>query len=536
MSGCVEPNRWESPYGKILAFALFASPLVLAPQVRAATADSSATATGGNSATVDLGGASVNTLAPPAPGVLGSCVPAAPTTALGSGAQSAPELAQYLQPSVSVAEMYSDNFDLAPEGKTRSNYATVLRPGLSGCSVGSRFYTTFDYAAQLIRYASNPPKDKVYNQFKGTLRADLYANHLFLDANGKYGQTVIDPMAVYSTNNVFATTSNRANVWTSSLSPYWKQDLGRLGLATLRYRYGRVVYTNTSLNGSRSWGESFNLVSPSSNVDWSWKLDWNSTRVKHDGTGKADYFDNASLQLGYQLFYNLKLLATGGVEDNYKSDGTVDRYGSHFWNAGFQWANPYSSLQVLYGHRFFGHSWSVNANYNARSLRLGMGYTETPTVNALQQTEFATTQTTAATPVVPLNQLQNTNVYVDKRWNANVTYLMSRSQLNVGLFDDRKYYQPESLGHDRTTGGSAGWAWQATALTQVSASFNRERLLSISAPNAPDFMNTSSLGVTYALLTNASLSFVLNRQTRSSYTEVNNYTANSALLQLSATF
>ena len=508
----------------------------LLPQVWAAATGTSPSTTSSGSVGIYSGSSLANALPQPTPGALGSCLPAQSNQGVGYDAQPAPELSRYLQPSVSLAEMYSDNFELAPKGKTRSNYATVLRPGISGCSVGSRLYTTFDYSAQLIRYASNPPKNKVYNQFKGALKADLYANHLFLDANGKYGQSVIDPMSVYSTDNVFATTSNRTNVWTSSVSPYWKQSLGALGLATLRYTYGRVVYTDTSLEGSKNWGGSFNLISPSSNPDWSWALNWKSSRVKHDGSGNVDYFDSASLQVGYQLFYNLKLLATGGVENDYKPDGTVKRYGSHFWNAGFQWANTYSSLKVLYGHRFFGHSWSVDATYNARALRFGMGYTETPSVNSLQQTEANSVQTTSTTPIVPLNQLQNTSIYVNKRWNANVTYLMSRSQLNVGLFDDRKYYRPESLGEDRTSGGSIGWLWQVSARTKMNASFNRERLLSRLTPNSADFMNTASLGLSYSLLTNAELSFVLNRQTRRSYTETNNYTANSALLQLSATF
>lgn len=480
--------------------------------------------------------AAINAVAPPAPGALGSCVPAnTGQIGLGNGTQNAVALSQYLQPSVSLGEMYSDNIALVPKGHTRSDSATVFTPELSGCRVGSRLLTKFQYTGQYIHYARSRPRNKVYSQFSGTLKADLYANHLFLDASGNYGQTVINPSSAYSTNNVFTTTSNRANVWTSSVSPYWKQDLGLLGLATLRYTYGRVVYTNTSsLSDSRSWGESFNLVSPASNTDWSWRARWKSSRVRYQDSGSNTYFDTASLQLGYQLFYNLRLLATGGVEDNYKADGTVDRYGSHFWNAGFLWSNTYSSLQVLYGHRFFGHSLAVNANYNARAVRLSMHYTETPTVNSLQQT--SANQVTVATPVTPLNQLQLTQVFIDKRWSANATYLMARSQLNVGLFDDRKYYRPTSLGQDRTSGGSVGWVWQATARAKVNASFNRERLLYATTANQPDFMNTSSLGVSYALLTNTKLTFSVNRQTRRSRTEANNYTANSALLQLSATF
>lgn len=514
----------------MLVFSVWLQAGLVAPAFAAASG--SAATQAGDSVAGTPSAATESFFGPPVHGGgLGSCVPA--TVALNTSDRPVPDLPHYLQPSISLSEIYSDNIELAPQGQTRSNYATVVRPGLAGCTTGSRLFARFDSTVEAIRYARNPPKDEVYSQFSGSALSELYADHLFLKANGKYGQTVIDPMAAYSNNNAFATTANRANVWASTLSPYWKQDLGRLGLATLRYSYGRVVYTDTSLNNSRSWGKSFNLLSPASNVDWSWKLDWKSTRVRHAGSGKTDYFDDASLQLGYQLFYNVKVLATGGAENDYKPDGTVKRYGSRFWNAGFRWASPYSSLLVLYGHRFFGHSLTVHANYNAPALRIGMDYTETPTVTSLLQTQ----STATPTAVTPLDQLQNTSVFVDKRWNGNVTYLLSRSQLSLGVFDERKYYRPESLGEDRTTGGAVNWAWQATGRTRFNAGFNRERLISDSTtPSGPDFLNTSSMGVTYALMPNAQLSLMLSRQTRRSTLAANTYSANSALVQVSATF
>ena len=483
-----------------------------------------------------------NLLGTPSPGMMGNCVPRQlNTTVLSTSAtkQDYPQLAHYLQPYASFGELYSDNITLAPDGQKRSDFATVLTPGISGCTVGSRVQLNFDYAAEMIRYATNPPDNKVYNQFTGNLHADLYSDHLFFDSNTSYGQAVIDPLAPYSTSNVFATTTNRVNVWSSRYSPYWVQSLGPLGIARLRYTYGRVVYTgggDSRLNNSRNWSKSFVLNSPSSNVGWSWMANWLSSRVKQEGDGTTNYFDTASLQLGYQIFYNTRLLVTGGVETDYKPDGTVKRYGSRFWNAGLQWANPYASLKILYGHRFFGHSWLANGNYRTKSWNFGLAYTETPTVNSLQQTQQISTQTTSALAVTPLNQLQNTSVFVDKQWSANATYLMSRSHVNFGVFDQRKEYRPVSLGNDRTTGGSVGWGWQMSARTKVNANFNRERLLSGSNPNISDFLNTSSFGISYAVLTNAELSFVVTRQTRRSPIYVNTYTANSALVQISAIF
>ncbi|APZ43494.1 hypothetical protein BW247_10665 [Acidihalobacter ferrooxydans] len=438
----------------------------------------------------------------------------------------------YLSPAISLGEFYSDNINLAPDASRRSDSATIITPSLQGCTVGSRLRAQFSYTGQAIHYAQGTPKDKYYNRFNGSLNSVLYADHLFFDASGSYGQTVINPGQAYSGNNVFLT-GNRTNVWSYQLSPYWRQGVGPLGTAILRYDYGQTGYADSSLSGSRTYTTTFDLTNPNDTVAWSWHLHWKTSRVKYAQNNQVQHFDDAYLSLGYLLFPNLQLIAKGGVETEYQPDGTVNRYGSRYGSAGFKYSNGFASLAVTYGWQYFGHVWSVDTSYRTPNLLFAASYAETTTDTALVQSSQSSNQPGA---IVPLNQPQITNAYISKRASGSVTYLMSRSQIALTAYDERRYYRPSSLGHDRTTGATLGWNWKYNALTAVNASFSRERLTTVQTPGTADFINQTSVGITRMLMPNLKLSFNVLRQTRSSHIEANTYTANSAAIQLTAQF
>ena len=476
------------------------------------------------------------------PQAAGGCRPP-PAGRLSAGGRMAqgqqpPMRGDYLQPSLGLNEFYTDNIDLAPAGRKKSDYATFLTPALSGCTVGSRLRAGFDYTAQAIYYARSTPHNKIYNQFKGHLRAELYPDHLFFDANTRYGQAVINPNAVYSINNVFKTT-NRTNVWIYELSPYWKQSFGALGLATIRYRYGRVAYSGPSLINSRSSTSSFDLSKPPGRGGLSWVLNWYSTRVRFERTGQVQYFDNGSLQLGYPVLQTLQLLAKGGVQSKYRLDGSVIRYGSPYVSAGFRWANASASLLVLYGHRYFGYPWTVQAAYQTRALHFTAAYDETITDTPRRQTAWSIAQPNTAVPITPLNELRIISVFLEKRASGRVTYLLPlrrRSRITLSIYDDRRNYRTENLGRNHITGGAVDWMWQFNPLTSFDVSFNRARYIGRLTSDSADFINRASFGMTRSLTPNARLRFVLSRASRSSSIATNEYTANSVMLQLTASF
>lgn len=475
-------------------------------------------------------------------GGMGSCAPSymqnslATTQDLLNGNVAPPELSGYLKPSVSLSQVYSDNINLAPSGLAKSDNATIFTPGLSGCTTGSRLFANFNYTAQAIKYWRTPPANNLYSQFNGHVLGDLYADHLFLDVNTQYGQAVIDPLQTYSTNNVFSTTTNRTNVWNSYISPYWRQSLGSLGLMTLRYTYGHVVYSAPSLHNSTSEGASFNLHNSPLNTDWSWVANWDSMQVSYEGLNVHQYFDDASLEFGYQLVRSFRMLTKFGVEDDYLANGVIKRYASPYWSAGFKWKEQYASLKVMIGHRFFGRSYLVDAAYTPQNYELSASYTEMPTVASLMGMNGTGNAyvAPAISPVIDYGQLQNTQVFISKRAQVEFTYPMSRSAINLQLYDDRQIYQTGLISEYRTTGGSIGLQWAVTQRSQVHANFDRTRFSASAQP--ADYLNFTSIGWTYYLLPTATFSLNVNRQNRTSNVPVNDYLANSVWAAINATF
>src|SRR5699024_6302502 len=135
----------------------------------------------------------------------------------------------------------------------------------------------------------------------------------------------------------------------------------------------------------------FNMTGPFNNTIWSYRLSVASQRLERDidrqelppelrdNNYDVTHFDSAKLQLGYQATESLELFATGGVENDYHRDGSVDRYGSALWNVGFRWASISNSLEARYGHRSFGSSVSVAAVHRGPGFDVSLAYQEDTT-------------------------------------------------------------------------------------------------------------------------------------------------------------
>src|SRR5699024_3307577 len=97
------------------------------------------------------------------------------------------------------------------------------------------------------------------------------------------------------------------------------------------------------------------------------------------------HYDSAALNLGYQLTESLQLVGMGGVEDDYKRDGSVDRFGSGMWNVGFRWTSPKNALEARVGRRSFGSSYLARATHHAALFDLTLAYQEDTTGAGLNQ-------------------------------------------------------------------------------------------------------------------------------------------------------
>lgn len=465
------------------------------------------------------------------------CTPPSDTSFLQGGKDAPAGLGAYLSPYLGLSEFYTDNIYLAPPRQEQSNSATIISPGLRGCTVGSIFRAKFNYSAEGVWYRHNPPSNSFFNRVNGDFTGQIVPSHLFLDGKTIYGQTAIDPFRAYSTNNAYAIANNRTNIWVSSLSPYWLQNFGALGVGVLRYTYGRVQYSNSSLFDSTSQEGSFVLNSPSYNTKWNWTLGWSTNTIHYDSRNSNEYFDNAYLTLGYQLTHHIRLIATGGVEDNYLPNGEIQRYGSSYWSAGFAWHDLRYALQAEWGHRFFGTSMSVSAQYHMPQFSVGAQYTETPMVEALQAAVIdnnSQSTFTVYSSLVPLNQAQYTNSYLNKRLQINFAYRFAKSNLSLTAYEQHNNYFVNRLGRYRSRGGTATWEWVLSSRSQLAASFQRDSLKQDGATSY--IVNYGNLRWTYLITPLTHLTISLARQSSQSAYSYAHYVADSAVLQLITTF
>ena len=88
-------------------------------------------------------------------------------------------------------------------------------------------------------------------------------------------------------------------------------------------------------------------------------------------TSQRYRYERAGLDTSLRLTRTLRLVADGGVETDLTETTTDGGLDSEFWHVGFRWQpDSRTSLDVRYGDRFFGESYSVDGRYEGRWLTL----------------------------------------------------------------------------------------------------------------------------------------------------------------------
>lgn len=439
----------------------------------------------------------------------------------------------YFVPTVTAAEIYTDNVTLATDDNADWDLITEVTPGFRGCLNKSRVHADLAYQLQGLIYQRNTRYDTVDNHVAADATVALLPDHFFLDADTSFGQTPIDPARAYSTNNALQP-GNRTNAWLTNLSPYWIQSLGPLGVSTLRYNYGKTIYSESAVADRTTYGAFFNLTSPRRYSTWSWNVNASRQRVTGNRAYRTKYFDSATLQLGYQLTRRLKLVALGGREDRYKRNGVNDRFGSTIWNAGLIWSTRFNTLELRYGHRFFGPSYYARATHRGRNFHLSITYREEPTVDTLGRLRhnIPWLGTFLNLPGFASSLLE-TRVFVRKRVTGTAVYETPFTRLKLSGFDALRDYR--SLRPDeRFYGGNLDIVWAAGARTTFTPGFRWVRR-EYSRGRTDDIASVH-LSIAYQLTRTAQLGLVLRHQWRNSTVHSSEYRENAALVQVSKSF
>jgi uncharacterized protein (PEP-CTERM system associated) len=404
---------------------------------------------------------------------------------------------------VTAGELYTDNLKLAAKDQPKdTSWVTTVQPFVRAAVGRQRFSGWADYQLNGYVYTGGGTSTQVAQQLnaQGTLVA--LPQHLFVDGLVSYGRAIINNQLPSGSGTYFLS-GNQANVASGTLSPYWLQDLGRLGSFSARYSLGRVTYDRRgirdqgadSLSGIpdfTSQAVQLALVSPKFET-WGWNAQYSQQRIEPD-RGQALRFGNAKVGISRQISLNGRVLADVGKEDKYLPDGTIKAMGAWLWDVGVEWSTARDSFSLMGGHRFFGHSANLSWTHNAALLTTVVSYVEQPT--SLGQQLLGQT----GAPLVPptnlgglggfgglggigsgadglgqIPSLANRQIYLMKRATASATYQMPRSNLTLTLYNESRDYFLFGSGREKVANAGLSWLWNLGPYTTFTPSFGWQR-------------------------------------------------------------
>lgn len=380
---------------------------------------------------------------------------------------------------VKLGELYTDNLTVAGRGQaSKSSWITQVEPFVRAAASTPRFSGSVNYRLMGYLYGGRSNADQLaqYLDARGTLT--LVPERFFLDGTALYQREIVNN-AQPSGSGAFFLDNNHVNVARGTLSPYWVQDLGRVGTMVLRYIRGRVVYNHrgiprqarASLGGipdATSNAVQFSVASPR-DQQWGWDLGYTEQRLQPDFGSSVD-FAMARVGVSRQLRPGTRLLADAGKENNYLPDGTVEKLGATFWDVGFEWANPLNSVKLLVGHRFYGPSYQFSWTHFAALLTTELSYVEMPTDLNRQLLGGSLGVTGTTFPVIGLQQfpsLLEQRVYLMKRAQASATYELPKGQLNLTLYDESRKYFLLNYGREKVESARLSWLFDLGPFTTL---------------------------------------------------------------------
>lgn len=406
-------------------------------------------------------------------------------------------------PSLRLREAYSDNIRLAPAGQASSEFTTEIAPSLALRANGARLRLTLDYALQKIMYTRSP--DRLNHQLSGGGHAELLPDWLFLDGQANISQQNISPFgSQQSDSSQFS--ANAATVRAYRFSPYLLHDFRGLASAELRYDYqnsssGRLLRVRSDQlklklvgdNGGRGWN--WDVVADRKNTD--------------DASLPPVTRSNVALSLRWPVLPRLSMFATAGHESaDYHALGAQPE--GPYWSAGAGWQpSPRTSISASLGRRYFGNTYSVDAQYRMHNTFCSLSYNEDITTGhdqflAMPPAALGNFLYQLWAGRIPNSQqridtinaflrfahLQGENgkvnyfshrYFLEKQWNLSTIYAGPKSTLALGLATSGRTAQTSSgidsvlLGQDdialedriRQSSAHAGWNWRLSPRSSV---------------------------------------------------------------------
>lgn len=265
-------------------------------------------------------------------------------------------------PSISLTETYTDNVDLAPSDRKRSDFITTVTPGLQiHSSGGGRVKLNLDFRTQnnLVQ-ANNSNRNDTLNFLNAVANVEAVDNWLFVDASASISQRAISAFGAQPTT-ASTLNSNRSETTSVSLSPYIRGRFGSTADYQLRYTLSASGARGNQSADSEVSELTGSLTGRPAPTGFSWAASGSTQTVRNDA-GTASEVRRFQGSLIRQWDPTFQTSASAGIESN-NFAGSSDE-SSATYGAGFQWQpSPRTQVSGTKGKRPFGNSHAFSLSY-----------------------------------------------------------------------------------------------------------------------------------------------------------------------------
>ena len=396
-----------------------------------------------------------------------------------------------ITPGLSLIAIYTDNVDLAPPGEEQESFIGGIQPMLSvHGGGGGRIKLNFDWAPIIPRFSTDtgvPGLNDVRHNLQAGAKAELYENHLFLDATASAGQALTLSDGIVTTSSLTAS-PNTSQYYSYSLNPYWRQHFAGYGDMLLGYQYSDVLYdSNLSDSGSGSWNASFSSGREFPRLPW--VLTYNREDVQYAGGSGPDTsdqtFESYDLSASYPINRLFALNASVGFDNNTYASGGDDTSGPS-WSAGGTWTpSPRTSLSLGYGGSYWGDSWYFDLSHRSRRTVWTASYNESVTTSRdiLLQQQLVPLVDPFGRPIVdPLTgqvfqvaidtPTLNNQVLIQKTFQGSVALAGRRSSVTLSVYDTKWDYPASPELNQSVLGATVSLSHTLSTATTASLSGN----------------------------------------------------------------
>jgi len=467
-----------------------------------------------------------------------------------------------------VTETITDNAGLRNAGEAKSDWITLLSPGLSVDARGARVTGSFSASVNAAHYGNGTSADSTNVAFNGRGSIMAWENRLYVDLNGSVSRMATSVFGARPADTVTGTNQTQVSVF--NISPYFTTRFGNTGSLQLRYTQGVSDSGSAAMARTTSQSWSLNASDPRMTGRLGWGLNVLDQTSDNSASSRQLKQQTARLTGMAQVMPELMLrLIVGAESNNYR----ISNQSSSIYGVGADWTpTPRTRVAATVEDRFLGTGYTLTADHRSSQMvyRASLSKDVTTTSNSMlsplsyadfffeplmrqyaslypnvSEREAFVRQLLVNMPQGQVYQPVLTNAtYLDKRLQVGATYLGQRNSLGLVVFQslrDSLVERDFAVSNDlqagsqlRTTGATLTFSHQVSGLTNLNASFSSTRSRNEGLVSQSSDSRLLTVGVS-SRLTPKATGMLNARRNEGSYT-TSDYTENAVIGSLAIQF